>query len=123
MGWHLGGYYTPHWVVEYIVAELPEGPAIVAPNHNSVIDSFILPCVLPRRISYVGKAEYMDSWKTKYVFPAMGMVPIDRSGGQADLGVPFFPLIRLDVPAYAADALPPELAGLPAEKPGSRKAA
>ena len=48
---------------------------------------------------------------------------VDRSGGQADLGVPFFPLIRLDVPAYAADALPPELAGLPAEKPGSRKAA
>ena len=48
---------------------------------------------------------------------------VDRSGGEADLGVPFFPLIRLDVPAYAADALPPELAALPPEKPGSRKAA
>jgi orotate phosphoribosyltransferase len=48
---------------------------------------------------------------------------VDRSGGGADFGVPFFPLLRLDVPAYAEDALPPELAAIPAEKPGSRKAA
>ena len=47
---------------------------------------------------------------------------VDRSGGTADLGVPFTPLIRLDVPTYAADALPPELAALPAIKPGSRSA-
>ena len=45
---------------------------------------------------------------------------VDRSSGAADLGVPFFPLIRLDVPTYAADALPPELAAIPAIKPGSR---
>jgi orotate phosphoribosyltransferase len=48
---------------------------------------------------------------------------VDRSGGQSDLGVPFYPLIRLDVPAYPADALPPELQSIPAEKPGSRKPA
>jgi len=48
---------------------------------------------------------------------------VDRSSGTADLGVPFYPLLRLDVPAYAADALPAELAAIPAEKPGSRKAA
>jgi orotate phosphoribosyltransferase len=47
---------------------------------------------------------------------------VDRSGGTADLGVPFFPLIRLDVPTYAADALPAELAAIPAIKPGSRAA-
>ncbi|WP_426264364.1 orotate phosphoribosyltransferase [Sphingomonas sp. PWP1-2] len=47
---------------------------------------------------------------------------VDRSSGTADLGVPFFPLIRLDVPTYAADALPPELAAIPAIKPGSRAA-
>jgi len=47
---------------------------------------------------------------------------VDRSSGAADLGVPFFPLIRLDVPTYAADALPPELAAIPAIKPGSRAA-
>jgi orotate phosphoribosyltransferase len=45
---------------------------------------------------------------------------VDRSNGTADLGVPFYPLIRLDVPSYAADALPPELAAIPAIKPGSR---
>ncbi|WP_422055888.1 orotate phosphoribosyltransferase [Sphingomonas sp.] len=48
---------------------------------------------------------------------------VDRSNGTADLGVPFFPLIRLDVPSYEADALPPELAAIPAIKPGSRAAA
>ena len=48
---------------------------------------------------------------------------VDRSGGKADLGVPFFPLIRLDVPTYAADDLPPELAAIPPVKPGSRAAA
>ena len=48
---------------------------------------------------------------------------VDRSNGTADLGVPFFPLIRLDVPTYPADALPPELAAIPAIKPGSRAAA
>lgn len=47
---------------------------------------------------------------------------VDRSGGTADLGVPFFPLIRIDVPTYEADALPPELAAIPAVKPGSRAA-
>jgi orotate phosphoribosyltransferase len=45
---------------------------------------------------------------------------VDRSGGTADLGVPFTPLIRIDVPTYAADDLPPELAAIPAVKPGSR---
>ena len=48
---------------------------------------------------------------------------VDRSSGAADLGVPFFPLIRLDVPTYPADALPRELAAIPAIKPGSRAAA
>lgn len=47
---------------------------------------------------------------------------VDRSNGAADLGVPFTPLIRLDVPSYPADQLPPELAAIPAIKPGSRAA-
>jgi orotate phosphoribosyltransferase len=48
---------------------------------------------------------------------------VDRSGGNADLGVPFYPLIRIDVPTYEADAVPPELAAIPPIKPGSRAAA
>ena len=48
---------------------------------------------------------------------------VDRSSGKADLGVPFFPLIRIDVPTYEAEAVPPELAAIPPVKPGSRAAA
>ena len=48
---------------------------------------------------------------------------VDRSAGTADLGVPFFPLIRIDIPTYEADAVPPDLAAIPAVKPGSRAAA
>jgi orotate phosphoribosyltransferase len=48
---------------------------------------------------------------------------VDRSSGKADLGIPFFPLIRIDVPTYEADAVPPDLAAIPAVKPGSRAAA
>ena len=46
---------------------------------------------------------------------------VDRSAGDADLGVPFYPLVSLNFPVYDGDALPPELAAVPAEKPGSRK--
>ena len=47
---------------------------------------------------------------------------VDRSGGTVDLGVPFVPLIRIDVPTYAAEDVPAELAAIPAIKPGSRAA-
>lgn len=46
---------------------------------------------------------------------------VDRSGGEADVGVPLVALARLKVPAYPADALPPELAAVPIEDPGSRR--
>jgi orotate phosphoribosyltransferase len=48
---------------------------------------------------------------------------VDRSGGTVDLGVPFTPLIRLDVPTYDPAALPPDLQSIPAVKPGSRAGA
>ncbi|MEY3566146.1 MAG: hypothetical protein RLZ19_160 [Actinomycetota bacterium] len=63
-----------------------EGPAILCPNHISFLDSAFLMLVAPRNISFVGKAEYMDSWKTKFLFPLMGMIPIDRSGGDKSQG-------------------------------------
>jgi orotate phosphoribosyltransferase len=47
---------------------------------------------------------------------------VDRSAGKADLGVPFYPLIRIDVPTYDPNDLPAELAAIPAIKPGSRAA-
>jgi len=48
---------------------------------------------------------------------------VDRSGGAVDLGVPFYPLIRIDAPTYDPNNLPEELAKIPAVKPGSRAAA
>jgi 1-acyl-sn-glycerol-3-phosphate acyltransferase len=72
------------WDIEIKGLErLPQGgPAILCPNHISFLDSAFLMLTLPRNISFVGKAEYMDSWKTKFLFPLMGMIPIDRSGGE-----------------------------------------
>lgn len=46
---------------------------------------------------------------------------VDRSGGKADVGVPLVALATLDVPAYEPDKLPPELAAIPTEDPGSRR--
>ena len=60
-----------------------EGPAIIAPNHLSFCDSVFVPASLPRRVWAIGKGEYMDDWKTKHLFPAFGMIPVDRSGGDA----------------------------------------
>jgi 1-acyl-sn-glycerol-3-phosphate acyltransferase len=57
------------------------GPAVLCPNHLAAIDSFMLPAVLDRSVIYVGKAEYLDDWKTRRLFPALGMIPIDRRGG------------------------------------------
>ncbi len=46
---------------------------------------------------------------------------VDRSGGKADVGVPLVALATLDVPAYEADKLPPDLAAIPVQDPGSRR--
>ena len=45
---------------------------------------------------------------------------VDRTGGAVDFGLPFYPLIALELPTYAPGEIPPELAALPAMKPGSR---
>jgi len=71
------------WEIEGLENIPADGGAIVAPNHLSVFDHFAVAATLPRRVTYVGKAEYMDSWKTRYLFPALGMIPIDRGGGSA----------------------------------------
>ena len=60
-----------------------EGPALITPNHVAFIDSVFVSTIMPRRTLAVGKADYMDSWKTRYILPATGMIPIDRAGGSA----------------------------------------
>ena len=60
-----------------------DGPVILAANHQSFCDSFFLPLVVKRRVTYVAKAEYFDSWKTAWFFRAAGQIPMNRSGGDA----------------------------------------
>ncbi|MEI7970938.1 MAG: lysophospholipid acyltransferase family protein [Actinomycetota bacterium] len=63
--------------------QLPEsGPAILCANHVSFLDSAFLIIHAPRNISFIGKSEYLDSWKTRRLFPALGMIPVDREGGE-----------------------------------------
>lgn len=66
--------------------------------------------------------EAIDAVRTAGAIVLAEAALVDRSGGTVDLGVPFTPLIRIDVPTYSADSLPPELAAIPAIKPGSRAA-
>jgi 1-acyl-sn-glycerol-3-phosphate acyltransferase len=63
-----------------------EGAAILASNHLSFSDSFFLPMVLRRRVTFVAKAEYFEDPKTAWFFRAVGQIPIKRSGGSASQG-------------------------------------
>ncbi|TNM68307.1 1-acyl-sn-glycerol-3-phosphate acyltransferase [Streptomyces sp. NP160] len=64
------------------------GPAVLASNHLSVSDSFFLPLVVPRRVSFMAKAEYFTGRGVKGrltagFFKGIGQLPVDRSGGKA----------------------------------------
>ena len=58
-----------------------QGPVILCANHLSFFDSVFLLMTLKRTVYFIGKAEYLGSWKTRRLFPAMGMIPIDRDNG------------------------------------------
>jgi 1-acyl-sn-glycerol-3-phosphate acyltransferase len=68
---------------------VPErGGAILASNHLAVVDSFFLPLLVPRRITFLAKREYFTQpglvgWLKKTFFAGVGQVPVDRSGGSA----------------------------------------
>ncbi len=64
------------------------GAAIVAANHTTFLDNFMIPMVFPRRVTYLAKSDYFTGSGVKgrlqkLFFTANGMIPIDRSGGQA----------------------------------------
>jgi 1-acyl-sn-glycerol-3-phosphate acyltransferase len=54
------------------------GAGIVAANHISFLDSLFIPLVIPRRVTYLAKAEYWDSWKTRWFFDLVGQIPVRR---------------------------------------------
>lgn len=64
-----------------------EGPAILASNHLSFSDSFFLPAVLDRKVTFIAKAEYFTSPGVKgkltaAFFKGVGQLPVDRSGAR-----------------------------------------
>ncbi|MCH1868235.1 1-acyl-sn-glycerol-3-phosphate acyltransferase [Nocardioides sp. CFH 31398] len=68
-----------------------EGPAVLASNHLSYADWLFMPLTLPRRVSFVAKAEYftgpgVKGWLQKTFFSGSGQIPIDRSGVDAAEG-------------------------------------
>jgi 1-acyl-sn-glycerol-3-phosphate acyltransferase len=68
-----------------------EGPAILASNHLSYSDWLFMPLVIPRRVTFVAKAEYftgrgLKGWLQRSFFSGAGQVPIDRSSGSAAAG-------------------------------------
>ncbi len=68
-----------------------EGPAILASNHLSYADWLFMPLTLPRRVTFVAKAEYFTSpglkgWFQRKFFAGAGQVPIDRTGASAAEG-------------------------------------
>jgi 1-acyl-sn-glycerol-3-phosphate acyltransferase len=88
-----------YWIVKYLVtpvmvvfvrvrvegrANVPgRGPVILASNHRSFLDSFFIPLVMRRRVTFVAKAEYFDDPKTAWFFRSCGQIPIRREGGSA----------------------------------------
>ncbi|MFI6820831.1 lysophospholipid acyltransferase family protein [Micromonospora sp. NPDC050187] len=94
-----------YWLMKYVIlgpwlrlifrphvegfAHLPAtGPVILASNHLSFSDSIFLPLIVPRRVTFVAKAEYftgkgIKGWLTRLFFVGTGTLPIDRSGGRA----------------------------------------
>ena len=58
-----------------------DGPAVLCANHLSFIDSVFMILTLDRPVYFLGKADYLDSWKTRRLFPALGMIAIDRDNG------------------------------------------
>ena len=75
------------WVVGS--EHLPQsGPVIIVGNHLSVIDSFFMPLMVDRRVSFLAKSDYftgkgIKGWLVKTFMLAVGQIPIDRSGGKA----------------------------------------
>jgi 1-acyl-sn-glycerol-3-phosphate acyltransferase len=62
------------------------GGVILAANHVSFVDSLFLPLACPRDVVYLGKADYFESWRTRWFFEAANVIPVRREGGSAGEG-------------------------------------
>jgi len=120
LGGIVPGYETARWLGAKAIFVEREGGAFqlrrgfaIAPGARVLMVEDVITTGLSSRETLAALAEHPGT-----VVGAACL--IDRSGGKAEIGVPRVALATLDIPAYAPDALPPELAALPAIKPGSR---
>lgn len=120
MGGVIPGYETArHMGLESIFVEREDGEFrlrrgfTLAPNQKVLMVEDIVTTGLSSR-------ECIASMNQTGAKVIAGACLFDRSNGAADIGVPLISLAARKFPDYDADDLPPELAGLPAIKPGSR---
>jgi 1-acyl-sn-glycerol-3-phosphate acyltransferase len=59
------------------------GGVILAANHLSFVDSLFMPLMCPRDVVFLGKADYFETWRTRWFFEAAGVIPVRRDGGSA----------------------------------------
>jgi 1-acyl-sn-glycerol-3-phosphate acyltransferase len=59
------------------------GGFILAANHISFVDSLFMPLVCPRPVVFLGKSDYFKSWRTRWFFKAVNVIPVQREGGSA----------------------------------------
>jgi 1-acyl-sn-glycerol-3-phosphate acyltransferase len=59
------------------------GGFILAANHLSFVDSLFMPLACPRPVVFLGKADYFESWRTRWFFRAVSVIPVRRQGGAA----------------------------------------
>ena len=92
-------WIVAYWVMKVIIAPVlfvffrvrvegrehvpGRGGAVLAANHQSFCDSFFLPLVVTRKVTYLAKAEYFDDRRVAWFFRAAGQIPIRREGGDA----------------------------------------
>jgi len=122
LGGIVPGYETARWLdAKAIFVEREDGAFklrrgfVIAPGARVLMVEDIITTGLSSRECLAAIAEHPGT-----IVGAACL--IDRSGGKADIGVPRVALATLDIPAYAPDALPPELAAIAPVKPGSRAA-
>ena len=61
-----------------------DGPVIIAANHQSFLDDFLLPLVVPKRkVVFLAKAEYFDKWYLRWFFKAANVIPVRRESKSA----------------------------------------
>src|SRR6266508_6399345 len=63
---------------------IPEGPAILAANHQSFLDDLLLPLVVPgRKVVFLAKADYFDKWYLRWFFKGANVIPVRRESRSA----------------------------------------